>query len=332
MTMKTDWQEIFKGFNSKNILVIGDVMIDSYVVGNVNRISPEAPVPVVSVSKRYNRLGGAANVALNLKSLGANAILCSAIGNDSKGKDFMDLLEKRSLSKEGILMSEDRITTTKFRVIGNKTQMLRVDEEDTNKLSSKDFVLLSGKINHLLNTLPISAVIFEDYDKGIIDSRLVDFVIKKASEKNIIITADPKKDNFSLYSNLTIFKPNLKELNEGEGLNIKSGDIEAITKASRELIRQKNHRSVLVTLSEYGMLSVEAGEAYHAPAEIRNIADVSGAGDTVISTVTLALCAGLDMKRSVGLANLAGGLVCETVGVVPIERNRLLNEVINSEL
>ncbi len=244
----------------------------------------------------------------------------------------MDLLEKRNLPKEGILMSENRITTTKFRVIGNKTQMLRVDEEDTNKLSSKDFVLLSGKINHLLNTLRINAVVFEDYDKGIIDSSLIDFVTKKAGEKNIIITADPKKDNFSLYKNLTVFKPNLKELNEGEDLSIKSDDIEAITKASKELIRQKKHKSVLVTLSEHGMLSVDSGEVYHAPAEIRNIADVSGAGDTVISTVTMALSSGLDLKRSVGLANLAGGIVCETVGVVPIDRNRLLSEVINSGL
>jgi len=330
--MKTDWQEIFKDFDSKNILVIGDVMIDSYVVGQVHRISPEAPVPVVSVSERYNRLGGAANVALNLKSLGANAILCSAIGKDSKGKEFMDLLDIWELSTEGILMSEDRVTTTKFRVIGNKTQMLRVDEENSNGLSSKDFIILSGKINQLLNTLSIDAIIFEDYDKGIIDGRLIDFVTKKANEKNIILTADPKKENFNNYHNLTLFKPNLKELNEGINKDIKNGDIESVTNAAKEMMLQKNHKSILVTLSEYGVLSVDDSESHHAPAEIRNIADVSGAGDTVISTVSLALSAGLNLKKAVSLANIAGGLVCETVGVVPIDKDTLLKEVLNSGL
>ena len=332
MTVKRNWREIFKDFNSKNILVIGDVMVDSYVVGHVNRISPEAPVPVVSVSERYNRLGGAANVALNLKSLGANAILCSAIGKDSKGKEFMDLLDFRELSTDGIVMSADRVTTTKFRVIGNKTQMLRVDEENTQGLTAKDFVLFSGKINHLLNTLSIDAIIFEDYDKGIIDLKLIDFVTKKANEKNIILTADPKKENFNSYRNLTLFKPNLKELNEGVNKDIKNGDIEAVTNAAKALMVQRNHKSILVTLSEYGVLSIDGSGRHHTPAEVRNIADVSGAGDTVISTVSLALSAGLDLHSAVGLANLAGGLVCEAVGVVPIDKEELLNEVLKSNL
>lgn len=331
MTKKINWKSVFADFNSKNILVIGDVMIDSYVVGQVNRISPEAPVPVVSVSERYNRLGGAANVALNIKSLGANPILCSAIGNDGKSDEFMDLMELRNLSTEGILKSKNRLTTTKFRVIGNNTQMLRVDEEDDTNLNAQDFILFSGRINHILNNIHIDAIVFEDYDKGIIDSRLIDFVTKKAKAKNIPLLADPKKKNFKEYYGLTLFKPNLKELNEGVDMSIRNGEIESIIDIAKEVMQKYHHKALMVTLSEYGVLAINAQGSHHIPAEVRNIADVSGAGDTVISTVSLAMTVGLDLFSAISLANLAGGLVCESIGVVPIDKDILFNEVLNTE-
>jgi rfaE bifunctional protein kinase chain/domain len=326
--MTNNIKDIFSKFENLNILIIGDVMVDSYVVGEVNRISPEAPVPVVKVSERYNRLGGAANVALNVKSLGANPILCSVTGNDAKGDEFAALLEKRQLYSGGIIKSDSRVTTTKFRVIGNNTQMLRVDEENTSPLSEADFVNITKAINDIFNKYRIDAVIFEDYDKGVIDKRLIDFINGKNKDTAMIITADPKRDNFDNYRGITLFKPNLKELSEGTSQILRNGDIGKIENAARELLEAKNYETVMVTLSEYGVLAVGRDDIFHIPAEVRTIADVSGAGDTVISTVTLALAAGMSLKESVRLANIAGGLVCEEVGVVPIDREKLIDESI----
>ncbi len=326
MKTKTDLEKIFSSFEGKRILIIGDVMVDAYVLGQVDRISPEAPVPVVSVHKRYSRLGGAANVALNIKALGAQALLCSVIGDDLRGKEFVSLLEKRGLSDEGLVKSKDRITTTKFRVIGNKTQMLRVDEEDTKCLSDKDFGALCGFIEEKIRGDEIHAIIFEDYDKGVIDRRLIDFVTTLSKERNIIVTADPKRRNFDGYHDISLFKPNLKELNEGLGISLQSSDIQGVGEASRKLAAKSNIDTVMVTLSENGILASSGDKLYHRPAEVRNIADVSGAGDTVISTVTLALSSGMEIEEALILANLAGGLVCEEVGVVPVEKEKLLQE------
>ncbi|OIP01404.1 MAG: carbohydrate kinase [Bacteroidetes bacterium CG2_30_33_31] len=326
MSASNELRDLFHSFESKNIIVIGDVMVDSYIIGKVERISPEAPVPVVSVYKRYSRLGGAANVALNIKSLGANPILCSLVGKDAKGDEFISLLENENLAINGIVFSNQRITTTKYRVFGNTTQMLRVDEETTAMLNKKDFNSLIEKLNFILSTTHIDAIIFEDYDKGIIDKRLVNFVTQIAKKSNIIVTVDPKKKNFKFYKNVTLFKPNFKELCEGTNSNISCNDLESINKIANKLLIDNNIDNIVVTLSENGIMAIAKEESFHFKAEIRNIADVSGAGDTVISTITTALVAGFSLKKAVHLANIAGGLVCEEVGVIPINKEKLLKE------
>lgn len=317
----------FDKFRKMNILILGDVMIDAYVSGKVDRISPEAPVPVVTVQKRYSRLGGAANVALNIKSLGANPILCSVIGDDIRGDDFLELMEERQMDSYGLIRSRARPTTTKFRIIGNNTQMLRVDEESTNILNSDEYINLSVKIIDILDQNKIDAIIIEDYDKGCIDERILELITSEAKNRKIIITADPKRLNFSFYRDLTVFKPNFKELVEGLNTDIEINNYEQIAEIAKNLIQERNIDVLMVTLSDHGLIICSPNEWQRIPAEIRQIADVSGAGDTVISTISLAIAAGLDMKTAAQLANIAGGLVCEHVGVVPIDLNTLKLEV-----
>lgn len=319
---------LFNGFSNLNVMIIGDVMVDSYIWGNVERISPEAPVPIVAVEKRENRLGGAANVGLNVKSLGANAILCSVIGHDVKGSDFLNLLVREDLSREGIIRSESRITTTKFRVFGNHSQMLRVDEEDTQNLNKSDLQQLTKTINRLFDNSRIDVVIFQDYDKGVINKKLINHVTAKAEEFNIPVVVDPKRNNFMDYRNVTLFKPNLKEVKEGLNITFDSAKISEVEKAAGKLMELLQTEMVLNTLSEKGVFIKWKEGSAHIPAHYRNISDVSGAGDTVISVAALCLALGLSPDDMAAIANLAGGLVCEEVGVVPIDKITLQDEVI----
>jgi len=325
MTVKAI-ESIFNKFNKKNILIIGDVMVDAYLFGTVDRISPEAPVPVVSVTGRNSRMGGAANVALNISALGATPYLCSVIGSDSRGDEFIELLKKRKMSDLGIVRSKNRPTTTKFRVIGNNVQMLRVDEETTNYINRTEEKALLSNIKSIISEKGIDAIVFEDYDKGNISPNLISSVTKIAKKNNIIITVDPKKRNFDLYTNLTLLKPNLKELRDGLGLELESKDIHAIRDAAMELLQKNNLEILMVTLSENGVLICQKNLQTHIPAIVRSIADVSGAGDTVISALTLGLTSGLSAVDAAKLSNLAGGLVCEIVGVSPIDKEKLLQE------
>ena len=319
---------IFAGFNKKNILIIGDVMVDAYLWGHVERISPEAPVPIVSVEKRENRLGGAANVGLNIRSLGANAILCSVIGNDVKGNEFLELLDKQKLSKEGIIQSNKRITTTKFRVIGNNTQMLRVDEEITSELEKEELTMLQEHITNIIANKTIDAIIFQDYDKGTINEQLISSVVEVANNQNIPIIVDPKKKNFLHYKNVTLFKPNLKEIKEGLNIHFDVDKQEEIEKAVSSLQAVLQTEMVLNTLSENGVFIQWATGSEIIPAHYRTIVDVSGAGDTVISVAALCLIMDMEAADMAALANLAGGIVCEEVGVVPINKTKLQDEAI----
>ena len=319
---------IFTGFNNKNILIIGDVMVDAYLWGHVERISPEAPVPIVSVEQRENRLGGAANVGLNIRSLGANAILCSVIGNDVKGNEFLGLLDKENLPKDGIIQSSKRITTTKFRVIGNNTQMLRVDEEITIGLETDDQQLLLNRITGILNTNTIDALIFQDYDKGTINEQLISSVVKQAKSKHIPVIVDPKKKNFLAYKNVTLFKPNLKEIKEGLNIRFDANNREELKAAVSRLQDVLNAEIVLTTLSESGVFIQWASGSASIPAHYRTIIDVSGAGDTVISVAALCLAMEMEATDLAALANLAGGIVCEEVGVVPVNKTKLQDEAI----
>jgi len=319
---------LFSGFDHINALIIGDVMVDAYLWGSVDRISPEAPVPIVSVETRENRMGGAANVGLNVSALGANAILCSVIGNDQKGNEFLELLKEGNMSVDGIIQSDDRITTTKFRVIGNNTQMLRVDEEQTSDLNKADHRQLENRIRQLLENSKIDVVIFQDYDKGVITPALIDSVISMAKTKKIPVAVDPKKKNFLHYKNATLFKPNLKEIKEGLNIQLDEISFKNIEEVVNELANILGAEIILNTLSEHGVFIKYNNSRMLLPAHVRHIADVSGAGDTVISVAALCLAMGIEPTEMAAIANLAGGLVCEEVGVVPVNKTKLMDEVI----
>ncbi|MCP4910778.1 MAG: D-glycero-beta-D-manno-heptose-7-phosphate kinase [Bacteroidetes bacterium] len=323
--------KLFKEFNNLSAIVIGDVMVDSYIWGTVSRISPEAPVPIVEVEKRENRLGGAANVGLNLKALGAKPILCSVIGDDTKGNDFIELLKNEDMSLDGIIQSSSRITTTKFRVIGNKSQLLRVDEETTQQLKANYQEALRNKVKHIIQNKDIDVIIFQDYDKGVINPELIKFVIKEAKEFDIPVVIDPKKDNFLHYKDVTLFKPNLKEIKDGLNIDFDvNSDVDIEMNVSK-LQDELNADMVLNTLSEKGVFiswRIEGGyESMLIPAHLRNIADVSGAGDTVISVAALCVSQKLEPPIMAAISNLAGGLVCEEIGVVSVDKGKLLNEI-----
>ncbi len=323
-------RELFKSFNNLNVLIIGDVMIDNYVWGKVGRLSPEAPVPIVMVNKKEMRLGGAANVALNIQALGANPILCSVIGADTDGVAFLDLLKKQKLSQKGILKSRNRPTTIKTRVIGNQHHLLRIDEESEDEILATETQNLLMLINYIIHHDKIDVIIFEDYNKGLITPKLIQKVVEFSKQKNIPICVDPKKKNFHAYKNVTLFKPNLKELKEGLKLDLDDDfSIHEIQKAISSYRVKQKIDTLLVTLAERGMIINNRSNKIHVPAHIRTIADVSGAGDTVISVAALCKAMECDSYLIAALSNLAGGLVCEEIGVVPINKSKLLEEALN---
>lgn len=322
-------RQFFQKFSDLNILIIGDVMMDTYLWGKVERISPEAPVPVVSITKKENRLGGAANVALNVQSLGASPLICSVIGDDAEGKEFLNLLRDQKLSTDGIVTIPDRPTTVKTRVIGHNQQIVRVDAETDTQISLEYRLQIFEKIKKIIEDQKIDAIIFEDYDKGLLSEELINITVELANRKNILTVADPKKRNFLCYKNVSLFKPNLKELKEGLKVDIEPNNINEINDAVKLLQNLIQADFVMVTLSELGVYISSKNGYKVLPAHIRNIADVSGAGDTVIATATLCLAAGLDEFKTAVIANLAGGLVCEQVGVMPISYDLLLSETEN---
>jgi rfaE bifunctional protein kinase chain/domain len=320
--------DLFEKFNQLTVLVICDVMIDAYYWGKVERISPEAPVPVVQVNKKENRLGGAANVALNVKSLGAKAIICSVVGDGSKGDIFRTTLKENGFTTEGIIDSPSRMTTVKTRVISQGHHLIRVDEEMTTPLSATDQTHLLDCIQSILDRQKVDVIIFEDYNKGVLTSEVIMQVLAIASEKNIPTAVDPKKENFFAYMGCTLFKPNLKELKEGLQIEFKKEDQNALVDAMSLLQSKLNSRLAMVTLSELGVALLSQQELIRFPAHQREIMDVSGAGDTVISVASLVLASGGDPSSMAALSNLAGGLVCEKVGVVPIDKKQLHLEAV----
>jgi rfaE bifunctional protein kinase chain/domain len=322
----TQLTNIFESFNQMNVLIIGDVMIDGYVWGKVDRISPEAPVPILSVAKKEDRLGGAANVALNIQSMGANPILCSVIGDDENGKKFIALLNDLNISAEGILQSKDRITTLKTRVIKDHQHLLRIDEEIDLPLNQQEENIFIEKVKNIIAAHKIDVIIFQDYDKGVLTSHNIEKLISIAQNAGIKTVVDPKKRNFLTYKNVGLFKPNLKELKDGLKIEFNHLSDDQLVAASKELKNKINANAVLITLSEHGVFLMDSENNYKIPAHIRNISDVSGAGDTVISVAALCYAGEMLNEKIAAIANLAGGLVCEKVGVVPINKSALLSE------
>lgn len=324
--------ELFSRFNACKVLVIGDVMIDSYLIGKVDRISPEAPVPVVALKKRENMLGGAANVALNIRSLGAEVYLCSVIGNDKQGDELLNLMQNAGLKTNGIIRSDSRITTTKYRIISNHTQMLRVDEEMVCDLSKEDSENLTNSISQLIASQKPDVIILQDYNKGILTPKGIKNISELAANAGIPVAVDPKKKNFTEYEGVTLFKPNLKEISEGLKTDIDPTSIESLKKAAETLHINQDIEHVMITLSEHGVfISSRNSEGYNStiiPAVRRSIADVSGAGDTVISVAALCLATKTEPILLASLSNLAGGLVCEHSGVVPVDKTQLIAEAL----
>jgi len=317
-------EEIFDKFSGLKALIVGDVMIDSYIWGKVERISPEAPVPIISITNKEIRLGGAANVAKNIAALGATPLLCSVIGDDHDGKSLLDLLATRGMDTRGIVQSDDRMTTVKERMLSSSQQLLRIDRETTKPLHKKDKAGLLKKIELLIKEADV--VIFEDYDKGVLDKKLIKTIVELANIHNIPTAVDPKKANFLSYEHVTLFKPNLKEIKEGLKMDFSNDDEIAIIEASKNLRNKMAVEKVFITRSEHGVF-ISSNEHHHfVPAHIRSISDVSGAGDTVVSTAALCLALGLSDKFIAELANLAGGLVCEHLGVVSVDKQQLLTE------
>lgn len=319
---------LFEAFNGKRVLVVGDVMTDAYINGQVTRMSPEAPVPVVDLQTQEQRIGGAGNVALNLIALGAKAILASVIGQDTPGQELQQMLSKAGIQTDALIASSERKTTIKTRVISNGKQLLRIDSEDQHDLSSTETQLLQKAILQLLNQ-GIDGLLLEDYNKGVLTTELIEWLISEANARQIPIAVDPKKKNFFAYKGCTLFKPNLKELKEGLQIDFNyQKDPSALHKAIEQLQNQLKSQYTFVTLSEHGVQLYDGNTHHHQPAHIRNIADVSGAGDTVIATTCLCLICGASPSLIAALANLAGGLVCESSGVVSINKEKLLQEAL----
>jgi rfaE bifunctional protein kinase chain/domain len=325
-----DWKKVFDGFDKIKVLVIGDVMIDSYIYGKVSRISPEAPVPVVNVDKTEERLGGAGNVALNVKALGAEPILVSAVGKDDKSQRLEALMGEKGLRTDGLVKDPNRVTTIKERVMAGFQHLLRIDAEDTHEVDDDAVAAIIEKVSGLLDEVQV--VIFEDYDKGTLRADLIAKIIRMAKSRKVPTVVDPKKRNFLAYSGCSLFKPNLKELKEGINQEVNGGDINSIRAALEALYARMPIGSAMVTLSENGVYITNYKHSNHYPAHRREIADVSGAGDTVISTAALALALGLKNDQIAALSNLAGGLVCEHLGVVPVTKEKLLAEAVKLAL
>lgn len=317
-------------FSTCRVLVIGDVMVDAYLWGKVSRISPEAPVPVVTCTNTEYRPGGAANVALNLHSLGAEPVVCAVTGKDREAGIFKEMLGKLGISHEGIVESDDRCTTLKTRIIAGNQQLLRVDREDDKYIVGELEQQLWERIRLIADSGPLHAIVFQDYDKGVITPFLIEKAIDLGNKREIPTLVDPKKRNFNLYRDATLFKPNFKELVEGLNLDIAKEDTVSLRRVLRDLQERRGFGSVLLTLSEQGLMVCQGERFLRVPTEARDIADVSGAGDTVIALASLCLAAGVDLYDMAKLVNLAAGMVCQKVGVVPVEKEWLLRATLST--
>jgi rfaE bifunctional protein kinase chain/domain len=316
---------------SLRILVVGDLMVDAYLLGKVERISPEAPVPILRASRRERRPGGAANVALNLLALGAESTVAGIIGNDTEGKDLRLAMEDLGMDTAGVMALESRRTTVKTRVMSGGQHLLRVDEEDDTDLEGEDAQQFLGQLATVLSAQSFDAILIEDYDKGALSPTVIDGLLHMAREKNIPVTVDPKFRHYDCYKGVNLFKPNLKEFRDGLGLIWEEGDTHAMKKAMEEglalLMEQWAPEMVLLTLSEQGVRIRTRMEDVHHAAHPREILDVSGAGDTVIAVATVLLAQGVAPPTLAQVANLAGGWVCEKPGVVPVDRHALMEEI-----
>lgn len=299
-------------------------MLDRYFIGKVSRISPEAPVQVFDLISDKTKLGGAANVGLNIKTLGSNPYLIGVIGKDKEADDVKKIMIKQGQDTEGLIVEKNRPTTCKTRVIADAHHLLRIDSESKDDISKKTENNIISLLKKIINSIDI--LILEDYNKGVLTKNLIKNILKIAQGKKIKILVDPKFENFFEYKNVYLFKPNLKELEDAFGKKIKS-DSEIIS-TCKELARKISCKNIVLTLGERGMILFEningKFKIYAVKTRARKVADVSGAGDTVISTIAVCLAGGATLRKSVEISNFAAGLVVEEVGIVPVDKNALI--------
>lgn len=318
-----DARRVLSGGKSKKIAVIGDVMLDRFFWGVVSRISPEAPVPIIDLEEESYHLGGAANVGNNLKSLGLEPVLCGVIGGDPSGEKFLEIAEERGLNAGGLFSDKKRPTTVKTRVIGNNQHIARLDRE------ARASVSIDGErfiINTVVNMDDLGGIVFEDYNKGAISSHMIIEITRYALKREIPVFVDPKRDNFYEYKNAAFFKPNKKEAAQALGVEIKTK--EDVLEAGKSLLYKLNCDNVLITLGKEGMLLIESsGESFSVPTIARQVADVSGAGDTAIAALVAASVGGANPRQAALIANIASGYVCEKPGVVSITHDELVRSI-----
>ncbi|MBX2931436.1 MAG: carbohydrate kinase [Chitinophagaceae bacterium] len=322
-----NYATLFNDIKKIKVAIIGDVMLDTYMWGNVERVSPEAPVPIVALQKKEYRIGGAGNVALNTIALNAATHIFSVIGNDDDANTLIHLLQKQGINTNGIIQSDKRITTNKIRVIARNQQMMRLDTEITNDITIEEEKKLIENIETYITTLNPDVIIFEDYNKGVLTSTVIQTVIQLCKKNKVLTTVDPKRKNFFEYKEVDIFKPNLKEVKEALHILIDDVNKENLQTIHQQLQATLQHHTSLITLSEKGIFYQTNSSAHILPAYIRSIADVSGAGDTVIAVISLIYAATKNIQLSAQIANIAGGLVCEEVGTVAINKENLEKEI-----
>lgn len=318
--------EIINSIKGKAIAVVGDVMLDRYFWGSVSRVSPEAPVPVIDLENETYHLGGAANVASNLKSLGAEPLLCGVVGYDRSGEQFTEICKENGINPEGLYFDDERPTTVKTRIIGNNQQIARLDRETRNQIPHSGELFIMSVLKSYKN---LGGIIFEDYDKGTISSSLIREICFFAKSESIPVFVDPKFSNFFHYHEVTLFKPNRKEAEKALNMDIKSK--EEVAKAGKTLIDKLKAKNVLITLGSEGMMLFEdSGDVSSVPTKARKVSDVSGAGDTAIATLSASYIAGANIKEAATLANYASGVVCEEPGIVSIKPDDLLDSIKNN--
>lgn len=323
---KIDFNKLFESFSNIKAGVIGDVMLDIYWWGHVERISPEAPVPIVALDKKEDRIGGAGNVALNLRALGAEVSILSVMGNDDNGSTLIELFNENHIKTSWIAQQASRITTAKTRIISRNQQMMRLDAEITKDLSVDDENALIEKARQYITSEKPQVIIFEDYNKGVLTERVIKEVTALCKQHGVITTVDPKRKNFFSYEGVDIFKPNLKEVKDGLNLLIEDVNLTTLGDIHQQLQKKLSHSISFITLSEKGVFYQQNGNSKIIPSHLRNIADVSGAGDTVIAVASLIYAATQRIDLMAEVANIAGGLVCEEVGTAAVNKERLLQE------
>lgn len=321
--------EVFESFKDKKVLIIGDVMIDSYVFGSKKKIE-NVPSPVLKTSRSEKRLGGAANVALNIQSLGATPILCSVVGDDNNGRTFERLLHEQGMPNRGIIRSQNRITTNKLRILSGSQQLIRVDFEEVYPLIDLDRKAL---LNHTLDLIEeIDLILFQDYDKGTIFRTVVEETIKIAEKNSIPIAVDPGSQNFDSYTAVSLFKPSILEMEKVIGSSIDERDEQVLKQALLEVDEKIGAGCYLISLDD-GSIFFQSGDySFKTPPFITGVSDMSGVGNAVLSLAGLCLAAGLDGEEIAALSSLTAGTVANYSGVVPIEKEQLLKQASKSDI